>query len=53
MAESGIFRVSIPRPSVHTGPGTSVKSVDSHEKKNKTQLLKTKSRLNMKGEIHH
>lgn len=39
MSESGIFLVSIPRPSMHTWPGTSVKPVHRNKKKHRTQLL--------------
>ena len=33
MSESGIFLVSIPRLSMHTGPGTGVKPIHGHNKK--------------------
>ena len=33
MSESGIFLVSIPRLSMHTGPGTGVKPVKRNKKK--------------------
>ena len=32
MSESGIFLVSIPRLSIHTGPGTGVKPVNGNKK---------------------
>ena len=38
MSESGIFLVSIPRLSMQTGPGGSVKPVHRHKKKHGTQL---------------
>ena len=38
MSESGIFLVSIPRLSMQTGPGGSVKPVHRHKKKHRTQL---------------
>jgi len=37
MSESGIFPVSIPRLSMHTGPGASVKPVHKKKKKYRTQ----------------
>ena len=37
MAESGNFLVSIPRLSMHTGPGTNIKPVH-RKKKHRTQL---------------
>ena len=40
MSESGIFLVSIPRPSMHTWSGTSVKPVHRNKKKHRTQLLR-------------
>lgn len=33
ISESGIFLVSIPRLSMHTGPGTGVKPVKGNKKK--------------------
>ena len=41
MAESGIFPVSIPRLSVHTGPGTSVKPVQQSQKEIRNKNFKT------------